>query len=63
MNRHWFAVSLIGAFACSGAPEVKLDTDSESETDAGVDTDTTLPPSPTVTAAFTPATVAAGETA
>jgi hypothetical protein len=56
MKQYWFAVSLIGAFACSGTPAEKDDTGAESDTD-------TVPPSPSVTAAFTPSTVVAGESA
>jgi hypothetical protein len=67
MKHHWFAGALLGA--CSGETGTPDDTDSEPTTDADdssapVDdsaTDTAPPPSPTVTATFTPSTVVAGD--
>ncbi|MES2639504.1 MAG: hypothetical protein V4850_08460 [Myxococcota bacterium] len=56
MTQYLFAVSLIGAVACTGTPDEKDDTGAEPDTD-------TVAPLPSVTAAFTPSTVVAGESA
>ena len=62
MKHYWFAGALLMA-ACSDETDPPKDT-SDADDSSPVDdsaADTAPPPSPTVTAAFTPATVVAGE--
>ena len=57
MKHYWFASALMGA--CSDEPGAPNDTHSDADDSSPVD-DSAPPPSPTVSAAFTPATVVAG---
>jgi len=61
MKHYWFAFAAIGACSDEGGDPQDAGSENATDSDDSAADTGTIPPSPTVSAAFTPATVVAGE--